>query len=279
MAWCSWTAANRCPACGGHRWAGRSAQQCRGGFNDERPLVVYCSVEDSGKPSSSGVTFEWWLDEPYPWRDEPARESKPRFMQEPHELPPGLRAGRHWRPIAEWQYHYPGRGYCYSVIRFESDDGEKSYRSGVVERNPPPYRKAKRYRWGLEPDERIPYRLPELLSGIAAGRPVWVVEGEKSADALVALGEVATTNPGGSAQWNALPEPTRWFAGATDIRIVADRDAAGESWARDVAKSLAPLGASIRLFRSRTVNPGDDVADHLNAGFALADLEEQGERS
>ncbi len=36
------------------------------------------------------------------------------------------------------------------------------------------------------------YRLPEVLAAIADGRPVFVVEGEKDADALARLGHVAT---------------------------------------------------------------------------------------
>jgi hypothetical protein len=41
------------------------------------------------------------------------------------------------------------------------------------------------------------YRLPELLAADPT-EPVYVVEGEKDVDALVALGLVATTNPGGA---------------------------------------------------------------------------------
>ena len=268
-----WTQANRCPVCGGWPWAGRSAGQCRGGQRADRPRVAWCSVRDSGRPSRSGKCWEWWLDRPYEWVPEPdTSPGIPRWRQTPHVLPPGLRAGRHWEPVAEWQYHYPGHGYCYSVLRFEhAQTREKTYRSGVHAPRPGPTR---RFQWGLEADERIPYRLPELLSGIAAGRRVWICEGEKSADALAELGEVATCNPGGSAQWGAMPEPERWLAGAQDIRVVVDRDQAGLRWAADVVATLKPLGAQITLLRSATQGPGDDVADHIQAGFSLAELEE-----
>ncbi len=63
------------------------------------------------------------------------------------------------------------------------------------------------------------YRLPEVLAAVADGRPVYVVEGEKDADALARLGHVATCNfegaakPGQRPKWrpeygDVLPAPT-----------------------------------------------------------------------
>ena len=57
--------------------------------------------------------------------------------------------------------------------------------------------------------ERVLYRLPEVL---AAGE-VWVVEGEKDADSLAALGIVATCNAGGAGKWSE-PTPRRSPASA-----------------------------------------------------------------
>jgi hypothetical protein len=134
--------------------------------------------------------------------------------------------------------------------------------------------------WGLPAHERIPYVLPRLINAIRLGLPVFITEGEKSADAInhldVALRRhTATTLPCGSAQWNSAPEPHRHFAGAREVIVVVDRDTAGESWARDVVASLHCLDPvpHIRLVRSRTTEPGDDVVDHLNAGHQLDELE------
>jgi putative DNA primase/helicase len=54
---------------------------------------------------------------------------------------------------------------------------------------------------GVANVEMIPYGLPELRAGIIAAKTVFVVEGEKDADAVSALGLVATTNPGGAGKW------------------------------------------------------------------------------
>ena len=39
--------------------------------------------------------------------------------------------------------------------------------------------------WNIQGVRRVPYRLPVLLEAIAADEPIYVVEGEKDADALV----------------------------------------------------------------------------------------------
>lgn len=105
------------------------------------------------------------------------------------------------------------------------------------------------------------YRLPELLRGVDEGRLVWVVEGEKDADTLAALpGIVVTTNPGGAGKWR--PWHTAALVGA-DVRIVADRDAAGKSHAEAVVAALLPVAHSIEVVVARY---GNDAADHLAAG-------------
>src|SRR5262249_29376799 len=52
--------------------------------------------------------------------------------------------------------------------------------------------------WKLGDVKRAPYRLPQLIEGIAANHPVFIVEGEKDALCLNKLGIIATTNAGGS---------------------------------------------------------------------------------
>ena len=51
--------------------------------------------------------------------------------------------------------------------------------------------------WKMRDVRRVPYRLPELQGQ----RLIVLVEGEKDADALAALGLAATTTPQGAAAW------------------------------------------------------------------------------
>src|SRR4051812_43930385 len=74
---------------------------------------------------------------------------------------------------------------------------------------------------------KVPYRLPEMLAAIHD--TVFVVEGEKDADALTALGFVATTSSEGAGKWT--PDLNKWFAGK-NVRILADNDKAGRNHAR-----------------------------------------------
>lgn len=116
------------------------------------------------------------------------------------------------------------------------------------------------------------YRLPEVLAAVDAGQPVWVVEGEKDADALVALGHAATCNPMGAdngtgSKWR--PEHTAWLAGAK-VRVVMDNDTAGQVHAGYVAEQLRSAGAKVKLCR-----PPDghkDVADMVAAGLQPEDV-------
>jgi 5S rRNA maturation endonuclease (ribonuclease M5) len=89
---------------------------------------------------------------------------------------------------------------------------------------------------------RVLYRLPELVEGIAAGRSVYICEGEKDVDAMRAVGAVATCNPHGAGKWK--PEFSDCLQGAR-VTIVADKDAPGYAHAADVAESLSSVAASV----------------------------------
>lgn len=121
--------------------------------------------------------------------------------------------------------------------------------------------------WKMEGVERVPYRLPEVLEAISAGRWVIVVEGEKDADALVAAGATATCNPGGAGKWQDA-WAARYFTGA-NVMIVVDLDEAGKAHAQAVMASLEPYAARVKAVRSLA---GKDAYDHLRAGHGLKEF-------
>ena len=113
----------------------------------------------------------------------------------------------------------------------------------------------------------ILYRDTAVREAVAAGRTVYVVEGEKDVHAVESTGAVATTSPMGAAS----AHKTDWtpLAGA-DVVVVADRDDKGADYARTVVGILRDIGAaSVRTVEART---GKDAADHLTAGHDLDDL-------
>jgi replicative DNA helicase len=120
---------------------------------------------------------------------------------------------------------------------------------------------------------RVLYRLPELIAGVAAGRTVWIVEGEKDADRLAALGEVATCNFDGASAAGQRPKwrasYNQWLAGAAQVVIIRDRDVPGHAHARAVAESI---NGSVRRLDVREAIEGNDLSDHLAAGHRLDEL-------
>jgi putative DNA primase/helicase len=116
--------------------------------------------------------------------------------------------------------------------------------------------------WNLSNARRVPYRLPELLAA-DKGQHVFIVEGEKDADALAALGLVATSNPGGAGKWRSeYNEPLR----GRHLAILPDNDQAGENHAHSVARELLPVAASVRIVRLLGLPEKGDLSDWLAAG-------------
>jgi hypothetical protein len=90
----------------------------------------------------------------------------------------------------------------------------------------------------------VPYKLPDLQQATAAGRVVYITEGEKAADALGSLGVVATTSHAGAGNWS--PELNQYFTGA-NVVIVPDNDISGWGYATKVAEALIPVAKSVRV--------------------------------
>ena len=117
--------------------------------------------------------------------------------------------------------------------------------------------------------DKILYGLPELTAGIAAGKKVFVVEGEKDADAVSALGLIATTNPGGAGKWSDHYSET--LAGA-DVVVLGDNDVLGRRHAHVVAKALDGKAATVRVLAFPGLLEKGDVSDWLRAGGTAEQL-------
>jgi predicted P-loop ATPase len=115
------------------------------------------------------------------------------------------------------------------------------------------------WKWKLSGVRRVVYRLPQLINAAAAAH-VFVVEGEKDADNLAALGFVTTTNPGGAGKWR--PEYSI-FLKDRDVTILPDNDAAGIAHAHQVRKFLSGIAKSIRILRLPGLADKEDVSDWI----------------
>lgn len=125
--------------------------------------------------------------------------------------------------------------------------------------------------WKMDGVTAVPYRLPELIEAIADDRTVFVVEGEKKADALAKLGFAGTCNPAGAGKWP--PHFAEHFAGARVV-IMPDNDEAGQKHAYQVGENLDTAAASVMLLDLPDLPPKGDVVDWIAEGGTAEDLAE-----
>lgn len=170
--------------------------------------------------------------------------------------------------LGEWTPAGP----AVAVYDYRGEDGEllfqvlRTANKDFRQRVPDPNAKSG-WKWKLDGTRRVLFRLPQVIEAVAAGREVWITEGEKDALNLVALGLCATTSPQGAGKWqDTYSEPLREAV----VNIIADRDEPGRAHARMVRDSLLAVGAHVQILEAAT---GKDVTDHLSAGRDLAELE------
>lgn len=180
------------------------------------------------------------------------------------------------REVAAYRYRDEGGKLLFEVVRFEPkgfgqrrpvSDGGRAYglsagryvrgRHGDWIRYQPDLDRGGGETRELPEARRVLYRLPELLAAIGRGEAVYVVEGEKDADALAGLGLAATCNPQGAGKWRT--EFSDSLRGAR-VRIVPDRDRPGEEHAAAVAASLSGVAAEVMVVR---VPEGKDASEFL----------------
>lgn len=110
---------------------------------------------------------------------------------------------------------------------------------------------------GKPKGDPVPYRLPDIIA--RPDETIWLVEGEKDADNLSALGLLATTAPGGGGNFPTTPDFGQWFDGRKVIAIM-DNDATGLKWRERVTQSIADVT------HLTMPAPHKDVSDWLKAG-------------
>ena len=115
--------------------------------------------------------------------------------------------------------------------------------------------------WNVKDVTPVPYNLPDIMAN--PNKKIFVVEGEKCADALRKLGAVATTSHGGAKNWHA--DLNKWFAGR-DVVVLPDADEAGKAHADVVAANLLPVVNSINCVNLPGLDDKQDVYDWLKAG-------------
>jgi AAA domain len=187
------------------------------------------------------------------------------------------------RTVASWDYKDADGNLLFQVLRMEdgtiSKDGKpaKTYRQ-----RRPDASKPSGWDWSTKGMQMVPYRLPELLQAIKEKLVVYVVEGEKAADRLIAAGIPATTNARGAGKWTSDLNP--YFAGARVV-VMPDNDPQatfpdgrpkfhdngqpilpGQDHARSVAWQISRHAKQVKYLELPDLPLKGDVVDWLDAG-------------
>ncbi len=125
-------------------------------------------------------------------------------------------------------------------------------------------------RWenGLNGREPILYKAEKLAREWAEDKaaPLFIVEGEKDCDRLIAEGLQATTAPMGAGKWR--PEYADQLDGYGDVRVIPDNDPTGRAHAAAVLATLPNAG----LVELDGLPEKGDVSDWLDAGHTGEEL-------
>ena len=109
---------------------------------------------------------------------------------------------------------------------------------------------------GIKDTRIVPLNLPEIIEAKQSGRAIYLVEGEKAADALTSIGAIATTSHTGAGSWPT--EITQYFADA-NVVVVPDNDEPGRVYAKRAIAHLLPVVKSIRYLDLGLMMEGDDA--------------------
>lgn len=155
--------------------------------------------------------------------------------------------------VATYDYHDEEGTLLFQVVRFDPKDFRQRRADG---------------RWTLHGVRRVLFALPALQGQ----RLAYIVEGEKDAQALQAIGLVATTNPGGAGQWRPAYVDQLRTAGVERVIILPDNDEPGRRHAEAVARSCHDAGLHVASLSLLDLPPKGDVSDWLAAGHTREDL-------
>lgn len=161
-----------------------------------------------------------------------------------------------------------------SVFDYRSFDGKLLYQS--VRFYPKEFRQRQPqgsdWTWNMASlkGQHVPYRWPELKGQ----NVVVIVEGEKDADRLWALGIASTTNIGGAKKWSTNETKCLAQAGVSRVIILPDNDEAGAAHAVIVAKSVKAAGIAVSVITLPDLPPHGDVSDWLKNGGTKESLQD-----
>lgn len=164
------------------------------------------------------------------------------------------------RIVATYTYRDEAGEVLYTIERWEPGKAgrSKDFTQGYLDEQG--NRVSKRH------PRQVLYRLPEVLKAADADEPIFIVEGEKCAEALAGIGLCSTTHAGGA---SAIKTWTKDFAeplGGARVVLIPDNDGPGRKLADHVIETLLSLVAELRVLELPVKEKGHDVVEWLEQG-------------
>ena len=174
-----------------------------------------------------------------------------------------------------YQYRNATGDPVFEVVRKTAPDGSKTFR----QRHRPPA--GGPYVWKAPRDGKaLIYRLPEVLAAVQVGEPVLIVEGEKDADRLAALGFTATCNAGGAGKWTR--NHAKHLPPGSKVYVLPDCDVPGIAHGEKVCRALLSQGCEVYAVEADDfgyqieTKHGKDISDWLDAAPSRGRTEVEG---
>lgn len=175
-----------------------------------------------------------------------------------HVSIPDTPYGQNGAIVATYVYNDEDGEPLFHVCRFDLGKGEKRFTQGR-------YLGDGRYASNMDGASRVLYHLPAVLDAARHGRRILYVEGEKDVESLAALGIMATTHAGGSANWK---EHYKESLEGAEVVILPDNDPAGKKMASQILKDVK----GSRIVELPNLPEKGDVSDWLAAGGTKENL-------
>lgn len=167
-----------------------------------------------------------------------------------------------------------GKGQILATYDYVDEHGELLYQA--VRYEPKDFRQRRPmgngWNWSIKGVRRVLYRLPNIIEEVAAGKTIYICEGEKDVENARKLGLAATCNAMGADNGHGnkwLPEFADHLNGA-DVVVVPDQDEPGQRHANWVIQTLKGKARNIGLLN---VPVGKDLSDWIDAGASVSDIE------
>ncbi len=255
-----------CPVCGGYDGLKRGRGVRCSGYSSSDSKVAFCTREEYAgdlAPIAGGAVPTWahfLAGRCKCGRDHAHQAPEARAPRGDHQAERRGFAGPPKRGEIPYTYVDVGGSPLFQVRRVPTPEGGKTFYQVHYEQA--------RGGWihGRGAAPLVLYRLPEIADA-SQDTPIWLVEGEKCADALARLGLVATCNAGG-----ALKNADAWQASYSEalrdrpVIILQDNDTPGRRHAEIARNALYGIARSVQVLPPFGAAPGYDVVDWLAEG-------------